>query len=103
MSGVPASQSYDDLLKQVETLRTENTSLRQELQDNSSHLTKLETEASSMKDVLTNLQTAMQDDLDSTHNLTMQNASLVNEMASSMLDQNSNAKGQSVGLANLAK
>ncbi len=48
--------SYDELLKQVASLKVENTSLRQELQDNSSHLTKLESEASSMKDVLTHLQ-----------------------------------------------
>ena len=87
------SQSYDDLLKQVETLKTENTNLRQELQDNSSHLSKLETEACSMKDVLTHLQTAMQDDLETTHNFT-QNGSIINEMATSILDQNFNAKGK---------
>ncbi len=54
------SRSYDDLLKQVETLKAENTSLRQELQDNSSHLSALESEATSMKDVLCHLQSAMQ-------------------------------------------
>ena len=91
------SQSYDDLLKQVETLKTENTNLRQELQDNSSHLSKLETEACSMKDVLTHLQTAMQDDLETTHNFT-QNGSIINEMATSILDQNFNAKGRTTQL-----
>lgn len=44
-----AAASYDQLLKQVEALKMENSSLRQELEDNSNHLTKLETEASNMK------------------------------------------------------
>ncbi|KAJ8339374.1 hypothetical protein SKAU_G00361600 [Synaphobranchus kaupii] len=51
-----ASASYDQLLKQVEALKMENSNLRQELEDNSNHLTKLETEASSMKEVLKQLQ-----------------------------------------------
>ncbi|ESO95067.1 hypothetical protein LOTGIDRAFT_81378, partial [Lottia gigantea] len=54
--------SYDELLKQVESLKTENSSLRQELHDNSSHLTKLENEASNMKDVLTHVQYDMEGD-----------------------------------------
>lgn len=44
-----AAASYDQLLKQVEALKMENSNLRQELEDNSSHLSKLETEASNMK------------------------------------------------------
>lgn len=44
-----SSASYDQLLKQVEALKMENSNLRQELEDNSNHLTQLETEASSMK------------------------------------------------------
>lgn len=44
-----AAASYDQLLKQVEILKMENSNLRQELEDNSNHLTKLETEASNMK------------------------------------------------------
>ncbi|KAM4051948.1 adenomatous polyposis coli protein isoform 3-T3 [Anomaloglossus baeobatrachus] len=44
-----AAASYDQLLKQVEALKMENTNLRQELEDNSNHLTKLESEASNMK------------------------------------------------------
>lgn len=59
--------SYDSLLKQVESLKMENTHLRRELQDNSSHLTVLENEATSMKTVLTHLQTAMVEDLDSSN------------------------------------
>lgn len=46
-----AAASYDQLLKQVEALKMENSNLRQELEDNSNHLTKLETEASNMKHV----------------------------------------------------
>lgn len=48
-----AAASYDQLLKQVEALKMENSNLRQELEDNSNHLTKLETEASTMKVVKT--------------------------------------------------
>uniref|UniRef100_A0A8C8HY95 Adenomatous polyposis coli protein n=1 Tax=Oncorhynchus tshawytscha TaxID=74940 RepID=A0A8C8HY95_ONCTS len=44
-----AAASYDQLLKQVEALKMENSNLRQELEDNSNHLNKLETEASNMK------------------------------------------------------
>ncbi|MFT7815663.1 adenomatous polyposis coli protein isoform X1 [Arapaima gigas] len=51
-----AAASYDQLLKQVEALKMENSNLRQELEDNSNHLTKLETEASNMKEVLKQLQ-----------------------------------------------
>ncbi|KAM9329021.1 adenomatous polyposis coli protein [Gastrophryne carolinensis] len=57
-----AGASYDQLLKQVEALKMENTNLRQELEDNSNHLTKLETEASSMKEVLKQLQGSIEDE-----------------------------------------
>lgn len=49
MSSNMSAASYDQLLRQVEVLKMENSNLRQELQDNSNHLTKLETEASNMK------------------------------------------------------
>ncbi|KAM6219789.1 adenomatous polyposis coli protein 2 isoform 3-T3 [Rhynchocyon petersi] len=48
--------SYEQLVRQVEALKAENSHLRQELRDNSSHLSKLETETSGMKEVLQNLQ-----------------------------------------------
>ncbi|XP_027275165.2 adenomatous polyposis coli protein 2 isoform X2 [Cricetulus griseus] len=48
--------SYEQLVRQVEALKAENTNLRQELRDNSSHLSKLETETSGMKEVLKHLQ-----------------------------------------------
>ncbi|XP_077993311.1 adenomatous polyposis coli protein-like [Glandiceps talaboti] len=57
-----AVSSYDQLLHQVESLKAENSHLRQELQDNSSHLTKLECEASNMKDVLTQIHTGMHEE-----------------------------------------
>lgn len=41
--------SYEQLVRQVEALKAENSHLRQELRDNSSHLSKLETETSGMK------------------------------------------------------
>lgn len=47
MSGSIAS--YDQLVRQVEALKKENTHLRRELEDNSSHLSKLENETSDMK------------------------------------------------------
>uniref|UniRef100_A0A8C5LSV9 APC regulator of WNT signaling pathway n=1 Tax=Leptobrachium leishanense TaxID=445787 RepID=A0A8C5LSV9_9ANUR len=57
-----AAASYDQLLKQVEALKMENTNLRQELEDNSNHLTKLESEASNMKEVLKHLQGSIEDE-----------------------------------------
>ncbi|KAK1800298.1 hypothetical protein P4O66_000341 [Electrophorus voltai] len=57
-----AAASYDQLLKQVEALKMENSNLRQELEDNSNHLTKLETEASNMKEVLKQLQGSIEED-----------------------------------------
>ena len=58
--------SYDELLKQVRSLKLENTQLHRELQGNSSHLTKLENEASNLKDVLDHVQmtSGMQEDVD---------------------------------------
>lgn len=41
--------SYDQLAHQVEVLRKENSHLRRELEDNSNHLSKLETETFGMK------------------------------------------------------
>lgn len=41
--------SYDQLVRQVEDLRKENSHLRRELEDNSHHLSKLENETSDMK------------------------------------------------------
>ncbi|NWR79399.1 APC protein, partial [Centropus unirufus] len=57
-----AAASYDQLLKQVEALKMENSNLRQELEDNSNHLTKLENEASNMKEVLKQLQGSIEDE-----------------------------------------
>ncbi|XP_048108477.1 LOW QUALITY PROTEIN: adenomatous polyposis coli protein 2 [Alosa alosa] len=51
-----ANASYDQLVRQVEDLRKENSHLRRELQDNSHHLSKLENETSDMKEVLRQLQ-----------------------------------------------
>ncbi|XP_006898061.1 PREDICTED: LOW QUALITY PROTEIN: adenomatous polyposis coli protein 2 [Elephantulus edwardii] len=48
--------SYEQLVRQVEALKAENSHLRAELRDNSSHLSKLETETSGMKEVLQRLQ-----------------------------------------------
>ncbi|XP_069502833.1 adenomatous polyposis coli protein 2 isoform X2 [Ambystoma mexicanum] len=48
--------SYDQLVRQVEALKKENSHLRRELEDNSSHLSKLENETSDMKEVLKHLQ-----------------------------------------------
>ncbi|XP_023692396.1 adenomatous polyposis coli protein-like isoform X2 [Paramormyrops kingsleyae] len=60
-----ATASYDQLLRQVEALKMENCNLRQELQDNSNHLTKLETEALNMKEVLKQLRGSIEESLGS--------------------------------------
>ncbi|XP_037607710.1 LOW QUALITY PROTEIN: adenomatous polyposis coli protein [Sebastes umbrosus] len=57
-----AAASYDQLLRQVEVLKMENSNLRQELQDNSNHLTKLESEACNMKEVLKQLQGTIEEE-----------------------------------------
>ncbi|XP_071762727.2 adenomatous polyposis coli protein 2 [Centroberyx gerrardi] len=55
-----AVASYDQLAHQVEALRKENSHLRRELEDNSNHLSKLETETSDMKEVLKQLQSKLE-------------------------------------------
>uniref|UniRef100_A0A3B3DLD8 APC regulator of WNT signaling pathway 2 n=1 Tax=Oryzias melastigma TaxID=30732 RepID=A0A3B3DLD8_ORYME len=52
--------SYDQLAHQVEVLRKENSHLRRELEDNSNHLSKLETETFGMKEVLKQLQSKLE-------------------------------------------
>ncbi|XP_039260575.2 uncharacterized protein LOC120336871 isoform X2 [Styela clava] len=47
-----SSSAYQMLLKQVESLRKENSSLKAELKNNTSHISKLENEASRMKDMV---------------------------------------------------
>ena len=112
--GVMSLTSYDNLLRQVESLKQETCNLQQELQDNSSHLTKLETDACTMKSVLSHIDTAMEDnetvcdtcsetssihgDLLSVDNYqhTQKRAALENSTDS--LDQNSNASaGECLG------
>jgi|SRR6218665_377895 len=44
--------SYEEVMKHLLCLKMENTHLRREIRDNSSHLTKLEIDASTMKDRL---------------------------------------------------
>ncbi|GCB66283.1 hypothetical protein scyTo_0007848, partial [Scyliorhinus torazame] len=58
MSG--STSSYEHLVKQVEALRKENSHLRRELEDNSCHLTKLESETLDMKEMLKQLQTRLE-------------------------------------------
>ncbi|XP_041861885.1 adenomatous polyposis coli protein 2 [Melanotaenia boesemani] len=55
-----AVASYDQLAHQVEALRKENSHLRRELEDNSNHLSKLETETFGMKEVLKQLQSKLE-------------------------------------------
>ncbi|XP_074492743.1 adenomatous polyposis coli protein 2 [Sebastes fasciatus] len=55
-----AVASYDQLAHQVEALRKENSHLRRELEDNSNHLSKLETETTGMKEVLKQLQSKLE-------------------------------------------
>ncbi|XP_054458548.1 adenomatous polyposis coli protein 2 [Anoplopoma fimbria] len=55
-----ANASYDQLAHQVEALRKENSHLRRELEDNSNHLSKLETETTGMKEVLKQLQSKLE-------------------------------------------
>ncbi|KAM3619793.1 uncharacterized protein V6R79_013659 [Siganus canaliculatus] len=55
-----AVASYDQLAHQVEVLRKENSHLRRELEDNSNHLSKLETETTGMKEVLKQLQSKLE-------------------------------------------
>ncbi|CAJ1059582.1 adenomatous polyposis coli protein 2 [Xyrichtys novacula] len=55
-----AVATYDQLAHQVEALRKENSHLRRELEDNSNHLSKLETETIGMKEVLRQLQSKLE-------------------------------------------
>ncbi|XP_066270282.1 adenomatous polyposis coli protein-like isoform X4 [Branchiostoma lanceolatum] len=57
-----AGPAFDQLLRHVEALQTENMHLKQELQDNSSHLTQLESEACTMKEVLTHIQKGLDEE-----------------------------------------
>ncbi|XP_063770384.1 adenomatous polyposis coli protein 2 isoform X2 [Pseudophryne corroboree] len=59
--GSPAS--YDQLVRQVEDLKKENSHLRRELQDNSSQLSRLEHDTSDMKEVLKHLQGKLEHDV----------------------------------------
>ena len=52
--------TFEELMKQVASLQAENSNLKRELQNNAGNITKLETEAHSMKDVLSHLQHAIQ-------------------------------------------
>ena len=51
--------TFEELMKQVASLRAENTNLRRELQHNAGSISKLETDAHSMADAWTHLQHAM--------------------------------------------
>ncbi|XP_075681527.1 adenomatous polyposis coli protein 2 [Rhinoderma darwinii] len=62
--GSPAS--YDQLVRQVEDLKKENSHLRRELQDNSSQLSRLEHDTSDMKEVLKHLQDKLEQDVGTT-------------------------------------
>ncbi|XP_069819613.1 adenomatous polyposis coli protein 2 [Dendropsophus ebraccatus] len=62
--GPPAS--YDQLVRQVEDLKKENSNLRRELQDNSSQLSRLEHDTSDMKEVLKHLQDKLEQDVSTT-------------------------------------
>ncbi|KAG9486287.1 hypothetical protein GDO78_006604 [Eleutherodactylus coqui] len=62
--GSPAS--YDQLVRQVEDLKKENSHLRRELQDNSSQLSRLEHDTSDMKEVLKHLQGKLEQDVGTT-------------------------------------
>ncbi|XP_042250543.1 adenomatous polyposis coli protein isoform X1 [Thunnus maccoyii] len=76
-----AAASYDQLLRQVEVLKMENSNLRQELQDNSNHLTKLETEASNMKEVLKQLQGTIEEESGETSGSQMELIERLKEMS----------------------
>ena len=47
--------SYDELIKQVLNLQKENTDLRRELENSSSHLRQIETDSSTIKDSFINV------------------------------------------------
>ncbi|XP_012810058.1 adenomatous polyposis coli protein 2 isoform X2 [Xenopus tropicalis] len=60
---VGAAASYDQLVRQVEDLKKENSHLRRELKDNSSQLNRLEHDTSDMKEVLKHLQVKLEHDV----------------------------------------
>ncbi|XP_041417649.1 adenomatous polyposis coli protein 2 isoform X2 [Xenopus laevis] len=60
---VSPAASYDQLVRQVEDLKKENSHLRRELQDNSSQLNRLEHDTSDMKEVLKHLQVKLEQDV----------------------------------------
>ncbi|XP_053320744.1 adenomatous polyposis coli protein 2 [Spea bombifrons] len=60
---VGTAASYDQLVRQVEDLKKENSHLRRELQDNSSQLSRLEHDTSDMKEVLKHLQDKLEQDV----------------------------------------
>ncbi|XP_071968079.1 adenomatous polyposis coli protein 2 isoform X2 [Engystomops pustulosus] len=64
---VGPSASYDQLVRQVEDLKKENSHLRRELQDNSSQLSRLEHDTSDMKEVLKHLQGKLENDVGPTN------------------------------------
>lgn len=96
--------SYDELLRQVESLKSENSQLKVELEDNSTCLTKLESEASNMKEVLTNLHTSMTDQIDLNNVTNVSSMSLFNGQCDNNsesgdgLDQNSNMSSSDKGM-----
>ncbi|KAM9328909.1 adenomatous polyposis coli protein 2 [Gastrophryne carolinensis] len=59
---VRSPASYDQLVRQVEDLKKENSHLRRELQDNSCQLSRLEHDTSDMKEVLKHLQDKLEQD-----------------------------------------
>ncbi|KAM4809959.1 adenomatous polyposis coli protein 2 [Rhinophrynus dorsalis] len=61
-----SAASYDQLVRQVEDLKKENSHLRRELQDNSSQLSRLEHDTSDMKEVLKHLQGKLEQDVGGT-------------------------------------
>ncbi|XP_040275740.1 adenomatous polyposis coli protein 2, partial [Bufo bufo] len=63
---VGSSASYDQLVRQVEDLKKENSHLRRELKDNSSQLSRLEHDTSDMKEVLKHLQDKLEQDVGTT-------------------------------------
>ncbi|XP_077127321.1 adenomatous polyposis coli protein 2 [Ranitomeya variabilis] len=86
LTGSPAS--YDQLVRQVEDLKKENSHLRRELQDNSSQLSRLEHDTSDMKEVLKHLQDKLEQDVGTT------------TMQTDVLDQMKALQGDIPGLYN---
>uniref|UniRef100_A0A8C5P898 Adenomatous polyposis coli protein 2 n=1 Tax=Leptobrachium leishanense TaxID=445787 RepID=A0A8C5P898_9ANUR len=96
---VGTTASYDQLVRQVEDLKKENSHLRRELQDNSSQLSRLEHDTSDMKEVLKHLQDKLEQDvggpstqpetmdqLSGDYSLQSEVSGLYNQLSSSVLD-----------------